>query len=1566
MTIQQKLEKAREELLDLGFRNYLINYRPLKSKGIHIQDEESSHLYDMLVSKNRVMYFEPGEEKDENNADLELFDLEQPDEKADQKKKNNNRIQTKHNSRQLQRRLLNTYYTARTHIQERGVNILYLAIGMLEWYESESSEVRRKSPLLLIPVELSRSDVQSKFKINFTGDEVGTNLSLIAKLKMEFGIEIPNLIDSDDIDVDKYFSKVSKKIKNQTNWQVNYNEQAIGFFSFNKYLMYNDLDPKNWPNENPPYEHPIIKRLLEEGFNEPSPVIGNEEHIDDFLDPKDIKHVMDADSSQTLAISDVNEGRNLVIQGPPGTGKSQTITNIIAESIYKGKQVLFVSEKMAALEVVKRRLDQVGLGDACIELHSNKSNKKVFLNELERTLNLNKPIPNNKDQISTQLKKNRDDLNQYCAAVNNTMGESNHTPYEAYGSILKLKREFGDLSLPEISNELLLNLDYEKFDDHFSSIQNLESQIDRIGHPKDHPYWGCTLELFLPSEKNNLEVILDETLDNLDLLIEAQNELSENFSLNLINNWNDAEKLINICSISLEAPVKHPAINFGNDKWLKSKEQMKNFLLAGREISRLKSKFGSKLINEAWNQEVNNVRKLLVSRGEKWWTLFSKDYWKAKKTLAELLVEKLPKELEEQLNVVEAILKYQRLKPVLKEHEITGKELFQDLYKGEESDWDNLISLYKWSYKLHSQIDKDNIPNKCLEFFKSRIDRDTIQNRLKQLKKQKNLFDISISKYVKALGFDEKKKFDGEELFSQSYSTLEAMFTDQLDRIDIINEMISLNYSIKEFDEKGLGEITNIAVSWKPSGRYLSRLFNYRWLQAYLNKTLKEKPELAGFNSEVHYEKLNKFKHYDKQLLEQNRAEIAKMHWDNLPDAMKIGAVGTLKREFNKKRRHLPIRKLTEKAGNAIQAIKPVFMMSPLSVATYLPPGAINFDLIVFDEASQVRPVDAFGPLLRAKQAVVVGDSKQLPPTSFFDAEIDDSDEIDYQSAGDMESILGLFEGNNAPSRMLRWHYRSEHESLIAVSNNEFYDNKLVLFPSPDVNKLKSGIKYHYNPQSVYEPGRGKSYNKIEARQIAQAVVEHASKNPDLSLGVAAFSVSQKNTILDELEILRRNDSSHEHYFNKHPEEPFFVKNLENVQGDERDVIFISIGYGKDEGGNMSMNFGPMNKEGGERRLNVLVTRARKRCEVFCNFLSEDIDLGRTQARGMIALKKYLKYAKMGILDLPKITGKEADSYFEEEVAHEIRSHGFEVDHQIGSAGFFVDLGIKNPELADEYLLGIECDGATYHSTKSARDRDRIRQEVLERLGWNIYRIWSTDWFMNKEKETQKLLREIRKYQKHPDYNDLKPSQNKKSTPAYFRSSISSPSTKNQPVGERYTEAKISNPEKVMSEFYNKFGYYNTNEALILKVVEIEAPIHKDLVIKKIADIKGYGRIGRRIELKILSGFENLILKNCLKEKDRFFSMHDTELQVRNRAYLNNFYRDIQYIAPDEIKLAIKLLTEKSFGANKDDLIKEVGTTFGFGRVTNNIYSTIEKNLKQLLKKGELKVEAGNIFVDEN
>jgi len=1570
-TIKEKLEKARKELLDLGFRNHLINYRELKTKGIHIIDELSEQLYEILVLQGKTMYFLSDPTKDQKNGEsqeLDFFDLVQPENDDDEKvadRHKDNKIQTPHSSKRLQRRLLNTYYTARTHIQERGVNVLYLALGMLHWYEDENSEKLRRSPLILVPIEISRSDAQSKFKVRYTGEEVGGNLSLQAKFKMDFGLEIPIPEETEEINISKYFQSVSKKIRNQKRWKVEENEQGIGFFSFNKFLMYNDLDHENWPEGCKPSQNKIIQSVLEEGFSEPDPIISKNDHIDEFLDPKDLNQVVDADSSQIIAISDVNQGRNLVIQGPPGTGKSQTITNIIAEAIALDKRVLFVSEKMAALEVVKRKLDDVGLGMACLELHSHKSNKKSFLAELEKTLNLDKPVSKNGDFDIEALKKNRDELNRYCFAVNEVMGKSGVTPFQAYGKILKIKNKLGAISSPKIERNVLLPLDQSTFRRRLDSIEKLEAQIKRIGRPIDHPFWGSNITVHIPSHNDEIKSEIETVLDCLDKIRESQNDLSVYFGLSLSENWQEGKILLKASEIALKAPKNIGKVAIQDESWIEKQQELKHFIDTGQRITELKSTYGSRIINEAWGEEVLEIRKSLVAKGDKWWRFFSRDYWRAKNALAGLMVEKLPKELETQLDLVGAILEYQRLEPILKDYEELGEELFQDLYNGEKSSWENLKQINEWLFNTHTEILEEGIPSKFLSFFDEQFDKEKVHDKKESLKKEKGKYTDTVRSLFDRLKFDDKKRFDGEGFWSQDYITHSNMFEIQLSNVEKLSEVSSLNHGLFELKEEGLQEVEAIACEWKPAGNHLGDLFELNWLEAFLEKTLKERKELSGFSSESHWRKIKKFRDLDEQLLRQNRAELAYKHWENLPDSVGLGEVGLLKKEFNKKRRHLPIRQLIEKAGNAIQAIKPVFMMSPLSVSTYLPPGTINFDLVIFDEASQVRPVDAFSPLLRADQAVVVGDSKQLPPTSFFDVELELEDEEEQSQAADMESILGLFEGMGAPSRMLRWHYRSEHESLIAVSNYEFYNNDLVLFPSPDVERNNTGIKYHYLSNTYYEPGRGKSYNRLEAKAVARAVLDHAQKNSGLSLGVAAFSKSQMKVIQDELEILRRKDSSYEYFFNAHPEEPFFIKNLENVQGDERDIILISIGYGKTEDGYVSMNFGPLNHDGGERRLNVLITRARKRCEIFTNLLPQDIDTNRTQAKGMIALKRYLKYARTGELDLPKSTDKEADSLFEEDVAHELRQHGYEIEHQVGSAGFLIDLGVLHPENSSEFILGIECDGASYHSAKSARDRDRIRQQVLERIGWTIYRIWSTDWFKNKEKEVGKLLQKIDWLLARKDDGidkDAKEELSELQNPSFTRISEENPIKEN--LSNPYQTVDITNVTELTSSYSHKYGSYNSYEALVEIISNVEAPIHKELLMKKVADHLGYGRLGRKIKTRILSAINSVEDKGVIYSKSEFIYSKNSKIKVRDRSSLTSEYREITHIAPEEIQKALLILIEKSFGAEEEDLIKESGALLGYSRITQNIYDVIQSNLEKLIEKNQVHLENNKVFIN--
>ena len=337
-----------------------------------------------------------------------------------------------------------------------------------------------------------------------------------------------------------------------------------------------------------------------------------------------------------------------------------------------------------------------------------------------------------------------------------------------------------------------------------------------------------------------------------------------------------------------------------------------------------------------------------------------------------------------------------------------------------------------------------------------------------------------------------------------------------------------------------------------------------------------------------------------------------------------------------------------------------------------------------------------------------------------------------------------MFLAQRAPSKRLRWHYRSKHESLIALSNREFYENNLVVFPSPDAGRDSLGLRFHYLPESVYDRGRSR-VNRIEARAVANAVMQHAREHPDLTLGVAAFSSSQAQAILDELELRRKGDPSYEAFFKDHPEEPFFVKNLENVQGDERDVIFISVGYGKDETGRAYQNFGPINNAGGERRLNVIITRAKMRCHVFTNLRSQDIALQQATPVGVRALRAFLAYAETNILgsDVVVESGRDYDSPFQRSVASALRDRGYDVSEEISSGGYFVDLAIRDPNSPGRYILGIECDGAMYHSARSARDRDRLRESVLEGLGWKLHRIWSTDWFRRPQMELEQAIKAI-------------------------------------------------------------------------------------------------------------------------------------------------------------------------------------------------------------------------------
>lgn len=1661
-SIRTKLDTARAELLDLGLRNSLINYRLLKARGVEIVDESPPDVYRILVQEGKAMSFLPRPEPEEDD-NLQLFEDDQVE--IDPTRRTDNKLQTDYSSGELQRRLLNTYRTARTAIEEQGVTTLYLALGMLEWYESESSDILRHAPLILIPVEIDRASIQGRFRIRYTEEDMGTNLSLQEKLRSEFGVQLPDLPDADGLEqanTQSYYQTVGAAIDGLKRWSIDETAITLGFFSFAKFLIYHDLDIESW-SDRTLSQHSVLQSLLTTGFQKPESAIPDDAQIDEHLNPTETHHVVDADSSQALAIHDVSQGRNLVIQGPPGTGKSQTITNLIAEAISKGKRVLFVAEKMAALEVVKRNLDKVGLGDACLELHSHKMNKKAVVDELKRILELDEPQTIALEEEVRLLLNNRDELNSYCQAVNTPIGESGITPYQAYGELLAVKRRLAGVELPSLDLHQFQHSASE-FREGLEQTERLQAHLKGMGIPKNHPFWGSRCKFFLPTDRESLERSAAEARETVIALKDSSEQLAQHLELpvpdtcevvnSLIHTARRASDAPNLADVDVQSPrwrdqtgrlnsglrageqlsqlykkyenllnkydndlieetwlktvleirqalelLKHSSTQLAQclklqppdsleavgsmihaarylldapkmenievkaTEWLTQIEDLEAGLRAGEQLHQIHKTYDDVLIPEAWTQDVFEVRRALTVYGPKWWRFLSGRYRRACNELVGLCTQPLPKSLETQLRIVDTIRKAQREQSHLEKIRTIGQRLFGTYWRGKSSNWKELQTITEYLSKLHELIERNKLPEELVDYLASNPDLEILRRQVSTIEEDRSRHQTTIRPFeqeiqlpksleiqlrvvntileverttnaivdmrwnlegIQELGeqlfgthwqgessnwsqlqtitqyllvlhqsldvtelpkklmnylaanpdferlqvvisllraqrrivgwvieikqtvdaiIEAQQKLEnfyalGKQLFGTHWrgessdwsqlqeivgylsalhesvvnrelpealvaylaanpdletlrtlvSTVEEHQTShphllqtvtekiQLDEIERdglkacsltqqiqilecwqreaekLQDIVTYNHLVDALEDSGFAEIVKVANVWSEASQFLSDVLKQAWYSARVEDAMRERSILASFSSDVHQSMVEWFKKRDSLSFEYNKAKIAYEHWRHLPqDEVYSGQLGLLRREFVKKRRHLPIRQLMDRAGNAIQAIKPIFMMSPLSVAKFLPPNSVDFDWVVFDEASQVKPVDAFGAIVRGKQTVVVGDDLQLPPTRFFDKYIaDDGEDEDREEnlVGDMESILGLFSARNAPERMLRWHYRSLHASLIAVSNYVFYNNKLIIFPNPYEARDNIGLIYHHDPNTVYDRG-GSRTNPEEARIVAEKVIEHARSRPCLTLGVATFSTPQMTAIQDQLEILRRGDPSCETFFNAHPQEPFFVKNLENVQGDERDVIFISIGYGRDANGHLTMNFGPLNQNGGERRLNVLITRARQRCEVFSNLTADDIDLSRTKGhdgklpRGVEAFKRYLKYAETGELDIQKPTGREADSPFEIEVANALRELGHQVDHQIGSAGYFVDLGIKDPERPGRYLLGIECDGATYHSAQSARDRDRLRQQELEKLGWRIPRIWSTDWFKRQSHELRKAAEAI-------------------------------------------------------------------------------------------------------------------------------------------------------------------------------------------------------------------------------
>ncbi len=801
----------------------------------------------------------------------------------------------------------------------------------------------------------------------------------------------------------------------------------------------------------------------------------------------------------------------------------------------------------------------------------------------------------------------------------------------------------------------------------------------------------------------------------------------------------------------------------------------------------------------------------------------------------------------------------------------------------------------------------------------------------------------------------------------------------RLNNIGKLRDWLDFQITKKECKESGLESFVSVAIDKEIKADQLVEAFYKGFYRKWLDAIYASERVLSQFNSKHHQTIIDDFKALDVKQMNIARQRVQLKLASQKPQIGMTSAEssepGILMREAGKKRRHKPIRKLFKEIPSLLRSLKPCLLMSPLSVSQFLDPEIFEFDVIIFDEASQISPEDAISVIMRGKQLIVVGDSKQMPPTRFFSSmQIDDTDDEDADELELLESILDECNTIGIPVKPLTWHYRSRHESLISFSNHKIYDGKLNTFPSAYEANSNLGLEFIHVPDGVYDRGKSRT-NVNEARKIAELVFKHFDITPDLSLGVIAFSKAQQMAVLDEIERLCMEKPEYEQYFDENAKEPFFVKNLENVQGDERDVIFFSVGYGKDGAGKLTLNFGPLTQSGGHRRLNVAATRARYHIKLVASILPNDLDVSRTIKEGAKLLKSYLEFAyRKGD---PKVLMEETsvdpnadfDSPFEEEVWKALTDKGLILDKQVGCSGYRIDLAVKDPDKLGRNLLGIECDGAMYHSAKTARDRDRIRQCVLEGLNWRIHRIWSRDWIDDSKAEVEKVLEAVEKAKKAMELEDRVISRKEKvaaTTDQVVEDSTYETFVEITEIQEKdlisfvpdgvkiYEKVKLREVRDLVSNSSDFVkGVYKVGPV----VIEKEGPIERDVFNRTVAELLGKGRLGSRIVEDINSGVKKAIREGKFKERNGFYWPKGMSKPTVRIPADGDKPRDITEIAIEEISEGIILYMQSAFSLSEDELIIQIAKLFGYARSGSKIKARIEEAYKGLIRAGRLEVE---------
>ncbi len=1416
---ESKDKQWERRLLDLSMKNALLHFQPTKN-ALHVVGTSADAILDALTEREEMNLLPAGEEAlslTKNKVYFgasakvkrlrELIDLEN----------RSSILRTYTGEDELLETVARLIRKNKEADEESGTKILYLALGFLKWY-SRDDGVEHYAPLVLQPVQLKKSKGGVGYSITLAEEEISVNSTLLEFLKQEFNIDIRGLSGAiQGLKMSEILAMIRMEVLAMKGWQV-LDDCYISAFSFARYQMWNDLRQ----NIEEFSENPVIRALLDNTV-----LIGGGVDMptkEDSASPTATLTPLPADASQWEAIAMSQTGKSFVLHGPPGTGKSQTITNIIANALNEGKRVLFVAEKQAALSVVKKRLDWLGLGDFCLELHSNKANKTDVLHKLTTTLALAGETEGvgmlEKAETITALRR---DLAEPMTALHKRrrLGVS---VYEALLTCLKNK------NAPDIMNiesTFYDGLTREKIEDYERMMLQAAAAAKECGGVYNSPFSNVNLTEYSRCQRDSVRCSSEVMLAEIKHL--------KNYIALFLDLYRQNISTLTRKKLETLGEIARVLQSGALDRYFKEDEdEFFTFFNANRRLDACLEKYFLHC------KKLVDISKEYEALGE-WLDSGRTDFENNRDVRS--VVKKLNKvafvplendELLQQLETVHEI--YEAMDRIRSNTSLSQYFTFAfgrvDFFDARNSFMRELYRLHEMCASVFMDYNPDSFNSMCI-----RATSGYSESALRGLVGAFENFRYAEEGFIASINAD-KRRMPEEEILEVYTAKASAL----IENIDMLAGWCMYKKTAQTLNEAGLTFITDALENGTVTSENIIDAFEKNIYKNFLQTNIPLDPVLARFSAGVCEEKTENLRLVMDEFAQMTRESIRSKLISRLPTLDTEGSLSMETAYFGRyvksNLRGMGIRKLFEEIPELIKVLAPCMLMSPITVSQYLKAENGLFDLVIFDEASQIPTAEAICSLARGKAAIVVGDPKQLPPTTFFDTRYVDEDNLENE---DMESVLDDCLAINMPQRHLTWHYRSKHESLIAFSNTMYYDNRLCTFPSPD--SLDSKVSFKLIEDGVYDRGMSKR-NKKEGDALVEEVIRRLS-DPILrkaSLGIVTFSNVQKEYIEKKLSaeiVAKRLDG-----FAYEREEPLFVKNLENVQGDERDVILFSVCYGPDKSGRISLNFGPLNQAGGWRRLNVAVTRAREEMVVFSSMTGAMIDISKTKSRGVMGLKAFLDFAEKGRTNLAissnsLVTKKAGLGKY---IAEELSSYGYDCRYDVGVSGFKIDVAVIDPKDKKRFILAIMCDTPSPYSVK---DRNVLQIQTLKRNNWNVLRVFAVNYYNNPKREIKKIK----------DYLDRLTGADKRG-------------------GAELNRCKKAYKSAKLEERFENVNYVNAGEndkeivARLKAIVAAEEPISRDFLIRRCLGSLGITKYGAKAESRMQA-----LIALCGFKFERIFGM---------------------------------------------------------------------------------------------